>query len=134
MLADTPEYLREKDIVKSTGIGNSSKGVPATAMLNKHEDELLRDWLLMPKTKVETNSDGDEVETSIPNVMTIKNIALLRELSRYAPEVNTDRVRAIGIAMIMRNQLIVTYGGDLNQQEDEYEASQDDFFKRNGFI
>ena len=134
LLADTPEYLREKDIVKKTGIGNSSKGVPATAMLNRHEDELLRDWLLMPKTKIEKNNEGEEVEVTVPNVMTIENIALLRELSAYAPDVNTDRVRAMGIAMIMRNQLIVTYGGTPSDSTDEYDPAQDDFFKRNGFI
>lgn len=135
MLADTPEYLREKDIVKKQGFGNSSKGVPATAMLNKHEDELLRDWLLMPKTKIEKNQDGDDVETTIPNVMTIRNLALLKELSRYAPDINVDRVRAMGITMIMRNDLVVKYGGSVTgENTDEYIPSQDDFFKRNGFI
>lgn len=135
MLADTPEYLREKDIVKKTGFGNASKGVPATAMLNKHEDELLRDWLLMPKVKIEQNQEGDDVETTIPNVMTIRNLALLRELSRYAPDINVDRVRAMGITMIMRNDLVVKYGGSVTgENSDEYVASQDDFFKRNGFL
>lgn len=134
MLADTPEYLRERDIVKSTGYGNSQKGVPATVMLNNHEDELLRDWLLMPKTKIEVDENGEEHETTIPNVMTIRNLALLKELSRYEPGLNVDRVRALGITMIMRNQIVVNYGGDFSKDDSYYESSTDDFFKRNGFI
>lgn len=133
MLADTPEYLRERDIVKKTGYGNSSKGVAATAMLNKHEDELLRDWLLMPKTKVEKNQQGEEIETSIPNIMTIRNIALLRELSQYAPDINVDRVRALGVTMILRNSLIIQYNGDIRgkEEDDSYSIYKDDFFTRN---
>ena len=137
MLADTPEYLRERDIVKKQGYGNTLKGVSATAGLNKHEDELLKDWLLMPKTIIEKNQDGEEVETSIPNVMTIRNLALLKELMQYNPqEGNYDRVRSCGVTMILRNSYIVKYNGDVQsaKEEDVYDVYNDDFFKRNGFI
>lgn len=134
MLADTPEYLREKDIVKKVGYGNSAKGVPATAMLNKHEDELLKDWLLMPKTVLEKKPDGQEVEITIPNVMTIRNLALLKELSFYNPDINVDRVRAMGITMILRNSLVIQYGGDVKQhvkENDGYSIYNDKFFSTN---
>ena len=138
MLADTPEYLRERDIVKKQGYGNTAKGVSATAILNKHEDELLKDWLLMPKTIIEKTNENKEVETTIPNVMTIRNLALLKELAQYNPQFgNYDRCRALGVTMIIRNSMVVKYGGDVQsaqENSDEYTFSNDDFFKRNGLI
>ena len=136
MLADTPEYLRERDIVKKQGIGNSAKGVSATGGLNRHEDDLIEAFLLLPKTIYETTPEGEEVATTIHNVKTIRNLALLRELSAYGPDINVDRVRALGVTLILKNAYEVKYGGDVQSanEVDEYEASQDDFFKRNGFI
>jgi hypothetical protein len=67
----------------------------------------------------------------------IKNLALLQELSQYSPEINCDRIRSLGLAMLYREEFMIKYGGDIEGQmssTDEYEASQDDFFKRNGFI
>ena len=136
MLADTPEYLRERDIVKKTGIGNASKGVSATGGLNKHEDDLIEQFLLLPKAIYETTPDGEEVETTIHNVRTIRNLALLRELSAYGPDINVDRVRALGVCLILKNAYEVKYGGNVQdaQEPDDYDVTQDDFFKRNGFI
>lgn len=136
MLSDTPEYLKERDIVKKTGIGNSSKGVSATAGINKHEDDLIEQFLLAPKVIYEKNQDGEEVAVTIHNVRTIRNLALLKELSYYGPEGNFDRVRALGVTLILKNAYEVKYGGDVQsaQETEEYVASNDDFFKRNGII
>lgn len=137
LLAETPEYLKDKDIIKKIGYGNTSRGVTATKPVNDYANTLIRNWLLMPKTKIETDNNGNDVETSIPNVMTIKNVALLQELSQYSPEINCDRIRSLGLAMLYREEFQIRYGGDIQgnaQQSDDYVPSQDDFFKRNGFI
>ena len=137
LLAETPEYLKDKDIIKKIGYGNTSRGVTATKPVNDYANTLIRNWLLMPKTKIETDNNGNDVETSIPNVMTIKNVALLQELSQYSPEINCDRIRSLGLAMLYREEFPIRYGGDIQgntQQSDDYVPSQDDFFKRNGFI
>ena len=136
MLADTPEYLRERDIVKSTGYGNSAKGIAGTTPMNNHEDELIENWLKMPKTIYETNQDGEEVAVTVRNVRTIRNLALLKELSRYGNNDNYDRVRALGITLVLRNAYVTKYGGDVRaaNEVEEYDVFQDDFFKRNGFI
>ena len=136
MLADTPEYLKERDIVRKQGVGNASKGVSATAILNKHEDDLIEQFLLLPKTIYETTPEGEEVAVTIHNVKTIRNLALLKELSAYGPDINVDRVRALGVTLILKNAYEVKYGGDVKSAstEEEYDPAQDDFFKRNGFI
>ena len=65
--------------------------------------------------------------------MTIRNIALLRELCQYAPDINVDRVRALGVTMILRNSLIIQYNGDIRgkEEDDSYSIYKDDFFTRN---
>lgn len=104
MLADTPEYLRERDIVKSTGYGNSAKGISGTTLINNHEDDLIEQWLKLPKTKYETNQEGEEVAVTIRNVKTIRNLALLKELSLYGVEGNYDRC-------VLKDTLITTNDG-----------------------
>ena len=137
LLAETPEYLRDKDIIKKIGYGNTSRGVTATKPVNDYANTLVRNWLLLPKKVIEKNSNGEEVETTIPNVATIKNLALLQELSQYSPEINCDRLRSLGLAMLYREEFMIKYSGDIEGQStsnDEYDPAQDDFFKRNGFI
>lgn len=48
LLADVPEYLRDKDLVKGELYGNKVKGSPSTAPIKGHGRTLLRDWLLKP--------------------------------------------------------------------------------------
>jgi hypothetical protein len=136
LLAETPEYLKDKDIVKKIGYGNTSRGVTATKPVNDYANTLVRNWLLLPKTRIEKNQEGKEVEITVPNVSTIKNIALLQELSQYSPEINCDRIRALGLAMLYREEFQIRYNGNIQEQQttEEYTASSDDFFKRNGFI
>ena len=61
LLADTPDYLKDKDLVKYTGIGNKSKGVAATLPINNYGNSLIRDWLLKPYEYIEM-IDGEEVK------------------------------------------------------------------------
>lgn len=136
LLAETPEYLKDKDIIKKIGYGNTSRGVSATKPVNDYANTLIRNWLLLPKIKIEKDKDGKDIEVTVPNVSTIKNIALLQELSLFSPELNCDRIRALGLAMLYREEFMIKYGGDVQsaQETDEYVASNDDFFKRNGII
>jgi hypothetical protein len=46
LLADTPEYLRDKQLVKYSSFGSNAKGVNASAAINDFANTLIRDWLL----------------------------------------------------------------------------------------
>lgn len=131
MLADTPEYLKEKDMIRGSRYGNSSKGVPTLDNIKAHADMLIRDWLCKPVTIV---NDNDE-EITVKNLSFIRNRALLQELAAYNPEINTDRVRALGVLMIAREQESVYYGGIGTKtrvvEEDPNYLGNSDFFKRN---
>lgn len=134
LLADTPEYLRDKDIIKTIGIGNTGKGVTATQAVNNYANSLIRDWLLKPVSIIEKNTEiGEEEEKTISNLYRLKNIALIRELISYNPEINVDRLRALGMAMLYREGKIIQYGGTPRKSEDSSSSylGNDSFFTDN---
>lgn len=135
LLAETPEYLAGKDIATIRRVGNTKYGVVATLPVNNYANNLLRDWLLKPFSQVTTTKDGEEQEVILPNLYRLKNIALIRELIAFNPNINVDRVRAMGIAMLYREEKVILYGGtprppEGQQGEKDY-AGNDDFFSRN---
>lgn len=131
LLADTPEYLKDKDIIKNIGIGNNSKGVKATKPVNDYANRLIRDWLLKPII-VQSGEDGGE--TTVFNLTRVRNRALIKELMLYNPDINVDRVRALGLLMLYREQFMVTYNGDPSSSKNVIESDylgNDDYFTRN---
>lgn len=131
MLADTPEYLKDKDIIKNIGIGNNSKGVKATKPVNDYANRLIRDWLLKPVI-IQSGEDGEE--TTVFNLTRIRNRALIKELMLYNPDINVDRIRALGLLMLYREQFMVTYNGDPSSSKNVVESDylgNDDYFTRN---
>lgn len=132
LLADTPEYLVDKQLIKSIGYGNTSKGVRATVPINNYANKLIQQWLLKPCVKMQKQQDGSEVEVEVPNLYNIKNRALLRELISYNPDLNVDRIRALGMAMLYRESMIVLYKGQVNKAKDiKNYIGNDPFFYNN---
>ena len=134
LLADTPQYLRDKQIIKYSSFGSSSKGVAATAAVNNYANGLIRDWLLKPITNI-VKQDGEDVEVTVPNLSFIRNRALLEELSNYDAIRNFDRVRALGILMLYREEKVILYGGKIDESSDRKSTisalANDDYFTRN---
>jgi hypothetical protein len=115
LLADTPEYLLGKQLIKGIGYGNTRKGVTTTAPIKEHGFGLIRDWLLKPVTKVVINAEGEEEEITMSNLYNIKNRALLKELILYHPQLNVDRIMALCMLMIYRQEKMVVLQGDLRK-------------------
>lgn len=128
-LADTPEYLRDKQIIKYQGFGNTSKGVAASMPVNNYANGLIREWLIKPVTIV-VNEDGQEVEKVVSNIAFIKNRALLQELISYNPDGNFDRIRALGMVMLYRGEFIDKYEGDLSRTRHQEKIEEDNYFKQ----
>ena len=102
LLYDSPEYLKQQDKVHYTGVGVTVKGVRATAPVNDLANKLIRDWLLTPETMSVVNADGTEEEVTKTMLYTIQSTALLEELIGYYDKANVDRIRALGMAMLIR--------------------------------
>lgn len=134
LLTDVLEFLKDRQMIKAIGYGNVSKGTVATAAINNYAKELIRKWLLTPMPIVSKEGD-EEIETSVPNLFSIKNRALLQELISYNPDGNFDRVSSLGMLMLLREDRIITYQGNLNKESfEEVDSSylgNDPFFTKN---
>lgn len=133
LLADTPEYLRDKQLVKYSSFGSNQKGVNATAAINNYANGLIRDWLMKPVTIV-TAIDGVEQEVVTQNLFFLRNRALIEELIAFNPEINVDRIRALGMVMLYREEKMVLYQGNPSRDKDAVPSDyigNDPFFTNN---
>ena len=117
LLAETPQYLRDKQLIKYSSFGSSAYGVNASAAINNYANGLIRDWLLKPVTIIQ-NIDGEDREITMQNLQFIKNRALLEELIAFNPEINVDRVRALGMVMLYREEKMILYQGNPSKTRD----------------
>lgn len=134
-LEDTPEYLRQRQMVKNVGYGNTAKGVSAIPAVKNHGFTLIRDWLLKPVTILSpTGPNNEEIEIQVPNLHFVKNRALLKELSLFNPDINVDRIMSLVQLMIFREQKMITYQGNIKRDTSKIEkdyAGNDEFFTKN---
>ena len=133
LLTDVLDFLKEKQMMKD-GIGNKSKGTNASPAINAYARSRLRSWLLSPVPVIQT-IDGESKEVMVPRLFTVRNRALLKELINYNSEGNFDRISAMGMLMLLREDKMIKYQGDVGRDrqenaENSYDG-EDPFFKRN---
>lgn len=133
LLTDVLDFLKEKQMMKD-GYGNKSKGTNASPAINAYARSRLRSWLLAPVPIMQT-IDGEEKEVMVPRLFTVRNRALLKELINYNSEGNFDRISAMGMLMLLREDRMIMYQGDVSKEKqeranDSYDGN-DPFFKRN---
>lgn len=133
LLADTPEFLRDKQLIKYSSFGSNAKGVNASAAINAYANNLIRDWLMKPVTVIQ-NIDGEDVEVTVYNLNFLRNRALIEELIAFNPEINVDRIRALGMVMLYREEKMVLYQGNPSRDSEEIPKDylgNDKFFTEN---
>ena len=113
---------------------HNSKGTNASPAINAYARSRLRSWLLAPVPIVQI-IDGEEKEVMVPRLFTVRNRALLKELINYNSEGNFDRISAMGMLMLLREDRMIRYQGDVSKEKQEKANSSydgnDPFFKRN---
>ena len=134
LLTEQLEFLRDKQMIKETGYGNKARGTNATAAINAYARNLLRTWLLRP-TVVIQDVDGEPTEVAVPALFTVRSRALLKELINYNNEGNFDRVSSMGMLMLLREDKMITYQGNISKDRQEKASASylgnDPFFDRN---
>lgn len=134
LLTDTLEFLKDKNMIKSNLFGNNTKGTTATAPINSYARTLLRNWLLQPVTMTQNYQD-DETEVTVSKLFTMKSRALIEELIGYNELGNFDRVSAMMMLMLLREDKMIMYNGNLlSSRSDDTGAGylgNDPFFKIN---
>ena len=96
-------------------------------------------WTGNGNSFVVADDNGEEyykdVEVQEFNLYNIRNRALLKELIQFNSDGNFDRVRALGMVMLYRQQYLILYGGDVKEGVESYDDSDylgnDPFFTNN---
>lgn len=134
LLTDVLDFLKDKDMVKGSSYGNKAKGTNATAAINAYARNLLRSWLLSPVPVIQT-IDGEDQEVMIPNLYTLRSRALIKELILYNSEGNFDRISSMGMLMLLREDKMILYKGEVSKSKEEDASASylgnDPFFKTN---
>lgn len=133
LLAVTPNYLKDKQLIKDIGYGNKAFGINATIAIKGYGYQKIREWLLQPYTKIEKNAEGHDVEIQQANLYRLKNRALIKELILWNPDINVDRIMAMVQLVLYREEKMILYGGDMSSsgQDTGSELADDPFFTQN---
>lgn len=133
LLAVTPNYLKDKQLIKDIGYGNKACGINATIAIKGYGYQKIREWLLQPYTKIEKNAEGHDVEIQQANLYRLKNRALIKELILWNPDINVDRIMAMVQLVLYREEKMILYGGDMSSsgQDTGSELADDPFFTQN---
>ena len=132
LLAETPEYLVQRNMISSIGYGNKSVGIRATTPIINGAFKMIQTWLRKPIVIIETDADGNNNEVTVPNLYRIKNRALLKELVLWNPQGNFDRIMSLVQLMLYREEKMVLYHGDLKHTEEVSSGMEkDDYWDKN---
>lgn len=125
LLADTPQILRDMDFVKSTNMyGNLAKGTRASANINRWGRDLQAEYM-------KTKAYGDEEDTRL-NLHRIRSLGYIEEAIKWNADGNFDRVSAMGMLMILREERFKrTQTAKENQNSEINRLANDKFFNRN---
>lgn len=113
-------------------VTHNSKGVQATLPINNFARTLIRDWLLKPVNTI-MNVDGEPTEVQIPNLFRLRQRALIKELIQWNSEGNFDRVSSLGMLMLLREDRMILYSGDVQKMQvtKRKTLADDPFFQTN---
>lgn len=130
MLADCPDWIKSKGLIKYDLFGSNKKGVSVNGPLISTGIELINDWLKKTRPVTVKDERGESHIEDVPIVYGIRNRALLEELVSYGPGKNTDRVSALFQVMFYREQFTILYGENGSGIDDEPELTDDPFFNK----
>lgn len=97
LLADNPQILTDKGFAKGGTYGNNSKGTRANKEVNAYARRLQRDWML-------SSSFDSTDESPKINLQNIRSVAYLEEASQWNSDGNFDRISAMGMVLILREE------------------------------
>ncbi len=119
LLSDTLEVLLETDMVKPQ-TGNKKKGTHPTAYINKWARHLYREWLM---------KQAVNYPEGVTNARTLQSEGLIKETIMYNEQGNFDRVSAIGMLMLLKEDRAVF---NVSEERERITTKADDsFFTRN---
>ncbi len=98
LLCDTPSYLRDIEEQKQNLFGNRAKGTRTTSGVIADGLRLQKTWMLSNYDYI--NDKDEEIKTI--NLKRIRSLGYLEELYEFNADGNFDRVSAMNMVMILR--------------------------------
>jgi hypothetical protein len=118
LLCNTPKILRDQQIISVIReSGNTSKGTNASKEVNKYARMLIREYML---------DQAYNQEVGLTNTHTIPSVPLLSEIIYWNEDGNFDRVSALGMLLILRQDRIKI----VIEEDEEEKDSFNEFFDR----
>ena len=118
-LCEEPEILKERGLVGTrAAIGNQLKGTHCTTPIINWGLDLILHWLAESayNQAADQLQEGERMEQ---NMHRIRSLALLEELISYSSQINADRVSALVLLMVLReDRLQITRGSNMKQHDD----------------
>ena len=111
LLAETPDYLKDKGLQQKYSIGNKKYGIHNVGGINATGLEMFRDWLCSPVTQIIIDEETkEEKEVQTMRLYTLKTKALLQECAKYNPLGNYDRISSMIMLMLYREEKLIVKG------------------------
>ena len=126
LLADTPSHLRDVEQTKEALIGNRSKGTRTTRFIIEEGKRLQRSWHRSSYTYI----DGNGEEVIVLQMRRIRSLGYLEEIIEYNPDGNFDRISAMDMVMILRQERL-SNGVIKDEKGENVYIEQDEFIKEN---
>lgn len=104
LLADNPQILKDMEMIKPNYYGNKAKGTNSGKQVNRFGRSLLADWML-DKVEIPTeqeDEEGNPVMKIVPRLLQLRSIGLINEAIAWNIDGNFDRISAMGMLMILR--------------------------------
>jgi len=123
LLAETPESLRDVANVLISKVGNKKYGTTATPQVNSYALRLVLKWLTA-EAYGEESEEGDGIQ----NMHKLRFLGAVKELISWNPDGNYDRVSALGMLMILKEDRYALYKRKGEQKKFEKGLESDPFF------
>lgn len=120
LLAETPQILSDVDLAKINPIGNKKFGTTASEKVNSWGRRLILTWLL---------GDAYGKDDGVMNMHGSRSVALIKELIMWSDDINADRVSAMIMLMIFREEVIV----NIDKDESPRQSMSNDKFWDNSY-
>ena len=125
-VAKTPSTIKAQELSANDGVRNTTYGIRSTTFTINRFLQQIRDWLLQEVPAQDEN--GNAIMTK--NLYLIKNLALLKELALYNDKGNFDRISALGMLMLGREEKITITGGNFGSVEKHDNYKEDKFISQ----
>lgn len=132
LLAENPKTLKDQEMMKKGNYGNKAYGVHATAEINSYARRLQKYWMLtVAHPNYQDTDEQGNIITSKLNLQLIRSMGYLEEAIAWNSDGNFDRISALGMCMILREEKKQFVDGIMNQNNPTKDIVNNDYFLRN---